>query len=101
MNAPFLPSPLRRLLARVAAGCVLATAALPAPVLACATCFGQSDSPMAKGMNAGIFMLLCCIMAVLAAIAVFFFYILRRASRMAGLTAPGEAAPSHPQPTHS
>jgi hypothetical protein len=32
--------------------------ALPSRVIACAACFGQSDSEMAKGLNAGIFWVL-------------------------------------------
>jgi hypothetical protein len=45
---------------------------------ACATCFGQSDSDMAQGMNWGIFTLLGVIVTVLAAIASFFVYIIRK-----------------------
>ena len=54
--------------------------ALPRPVLACAACFGASDSDMAKGMNMGIFALLAVIVVVLAAIASFFIYLARRAN---------------------
>lgn len=61
---------------------------LPARAMACAACFGQSDSPMAKGMNAGIFTLLLVITSVLVTVAIFFAYILRRASR---LSKPGAA----------
>lgn len=71
---------------------------LPAAASACATCFGKSDGPMAKGMNAGIFALLLVIMSVLFAIAVFFFYILRRAARMAA-TGPADNAQPLSQPT--
>jgi len=55
---------------------------LPASASACASCFGQSDSPMAQGMNAGIFALLLVITSVLLVIAIFFAYILRRAARL-------------------
>ena len=55
---------------------------LPASASACASCFGQSDSPMAKGMNAGIFTLLVVITSVLLTVAIFFAYILRRAARL-------------------
>lgn len=78
--------------ARLGVALLLGLAAVPSPLLACATCFGKSDSQMAKGMNAGIFTLLCCILGVLAAIAVFFVYILRRAARLAA-SAPVAAEP--------
>ena len=79
---------------------------LPASVSACAACFGQSDAPMAKGMNAGIFALLTVITSVLLGIAIFFAYILRRAARLASTTSDRSAAPalsvtqSLSQPTH-
>lgn len=50
----------------------------PSPLWACATCFGQSDSPMAQGMNWGIFTLLGVIVTMLATIASFFVYIIRK-----------------------
>lgn len=65
---------------------------LPASASACASCFGQSDSPMAKGMNAGIFTLLFIITTVLLSVAIFFAYILRRAARLRE-TAAGDAEP--------
>lgn len=52
--------------------------AVPSPLLACATCFGKSDAPMAHGMNCGIFTLLGVIITVLAGIAGFFVYLIRR-----------------------
>ena len=80
---------------------------LPATVSACASCFGKSDSPMAKGMNAGIFALLVVITSVLLTVAIFFAYILRRAARLREAAAHNaeplaplapDAAPA-PQPT--
>lgn len=62
--------------------------------LACAACFGKSDSTLAQGMNWGIFTLLAVIVTVLASIAGFFFYIIRRAaahSETAILTNPTKA----------
>jgi len=56
------------------------TVALPQPALACAACFGASDSDLAKGMNMGIFVLLAVIVGVLGGIASFFIYLARRAS---------------------
>ncbi len=58
---------------------------------ACATCFGRSDSPMAKGMNMGILFLLGVIGAVLVAFASFFIFLARRAT--AG-EKPGALTPS-------
>jgi hypothetical protein len=48
--------------------------------LACATCYGQSDSNLAKGMNAGIFVLLLVVAGVLGTFAAFFVYLARRAA---------------------
>lgn len=48
------------------------------PALACATCFGQSDSDLAKGMNVGILVLLGFTGVVLAGVASFFIFLIRR-----------------------
>lgn len=50
--------------------------------LACAACFGKSDSSMAYGMNAGIMTLLVVILTMLSLIASFFVFVVRRAARM-------------------
>ena len=47
---------------------------------ACAACYGQSDSPMARGMNWGIFTLLGVIGLVLGGVAGFFVYLAKRAA---------------------
>jgi uncharacterized membrane protein len=57
--------------------------------LACATCFGNSDSPMAKGMNAGIAVLLGVVGLLWLAFASFFVFIVQR-SRQGGEPLPGE-----------
>ena len=49
---------------------------------ACATCFGQSDELMARGMNMGILTLLICIVGVLLGMAGVGFYLIRRAARL-------------------
>jgi hypothetical protein len=67
---------------------VLAAVAAPRPVLACAVCFGQSDSPMAWGTNMGIFLMLGVTGAVLGGFAAFFVYLMRRAKLAAGVEAP-------------
>lgn len=67
---------------------IIAAALAPAPLLACATCFGQSDSAMAQGMNWGIFTLLGVIITVLATIASFFVYIIRKETAAGNNPAP-------------
>jgi hypothetical protein len=62
--------------------CILAILANPNAAHACSACFGQSDSAMAKGMNAGIFALLAIIGGVLAGAASFFVFLARRSSAM-------------------
>jgi len=47
--------------------------------VACAVCFGQSDSPMAQATNMGIFLMLGVVAIVLASFATFFVYLSRRA----------------------
>jgi hypothetical protein len=66
---------------------VLLLALHPAPLLACAACFGQSDSPMAQGMNWGIFSLLAVIGAVLGGVVAFFIYLARRSAAVAAQAA--------------
>ena len=55
--------------------------ALPASALACATCYGASDSPMAQGMNWGIASLLGVVLSVLAGVTMFFVHIGRRSAQ--------------------
>ena len=57
--------------------------AVPRAVLACPVCFGQSDAPMAQGVNMGIFFLLGVIGVVLAGFAAFIVYLARRARMFA------------------
>ena len=63
-----------KLMAALAAVCAF----LPSPVLACAACYGRSDSPLASAMNWGIFTLLGVVVTVLASIAGFFFFLIRK-----------------------
>lgn len=60
----------------------------PLPLLACAACYGKSDSPLASGMNWGIFTLMGVIVTVLATIAGFFVYIVRKEAAMTNNPAP-------------
>lgn len=54
--------------------------------LACATCYGASDSPLAQGMNWGIATLLGVIGAVLAGVVAFFVHVGVRSAKLS----PGE-----------
>ena len=65
------------------AAAVVVASILPPQLFACAACFGQSDSPLASGMNWGIFTLMGVIVTVLATIASFFVYIIRREAAQA------------------
>jgi hypothetical protein len=78
--------------------CGLAFAALsqPTSTFACAACYGKSDSPLATGMNWGIFSLLAVVVPVLGSIAAFFFFMARRAAAN-----PLVASPKLPQPAPS
>lgn len=49
---------------------------------ACATCFGQTDSPLGRGLNWGIFALLVVVNCVLAGICSFFVYVARRSAKL-------------------
>jgi len=62
------------------------------PFLACAACYGQSDSAMAAGMNWGIVSLLVMIVLVLGSVAGFFVFLIRRAAAMAKLNAETEGS---------
>ena len=72
-----------RKLKLLVAGALCAAALQPASVLACAACYGASDSPMAKGMNWGIFSLLAVVGMVLGSVATFFVFIGKRAAAAA------------------
>jgi len=68
-------------------GLVVALALHPNSLRACAACYGQSDSPMAKGMNWGILSLLAMVAVVLGCFAAFFVYLAKRSA-----TAPATPA---------
>ena len=67
----------------------------PLPVRACAACFGQSDSPLAEGMNMGIFSLLVVVVFVLGGIASFFIYLAKKSAAVNSIAAvpPPQPAP--------
>jgi|HubBroStandDraft_1064217.scaffolds.fasta_scaffold724321_2 hypothetical protein len=64
-------------------------------LLACAACFGKSDSAMARSLNASIFTLMGIVATVLAGAASFFVFLARRAASVARTE---EASPSPSQP---
>ena len=55
----------------------------PRSASACAACFGKSDSPMAQGMNMGIFSLLAVVIFVLGGFAALIFHLARRGAAYA------------------
>jgi len=75
-------------IARIVFQVVVTMALLAAPraVLACPVCFGQSDSPLAKGVNMGVLFLLGTVTVVLVGFAGFMIYLARRAKVFAGET---------------
>ena len=75
-------------------GCAAVCGVLPHSALACATCFGKTDSKLAEGMNMGIFSLLAVVVCVLGAIASFFVYLAKRSSALAATPQPGTLAES-------
>ena len=56
---------------------IVAAALAPSPLFACAACYGRSDSPLANGMNWGIFTLLGVILTVLTCVSLFFVHVIR------------------------
>ena len=70
----------------------------PASLWACAACYGQSDSPMAQGMNWGIFSLLAVVVLVLGAIAAFFVYLAKRAASVSTTADHQLPATNHQSP---
>ena len=61
---------------------LLAFLTSPDSLWACAACYGQSDSPMAHGLNWGIFSLLLVVVLMLGGIASFFVYLARRSAAL-------------------
>lgn len=64
-------------------------------LFACAACYGKSDSPLASGMNAGIFTLMGVILSVLTCFALFFVHVMRGN----GKTLDADSTPPAPNPT--
>jgi hypothetical protein len=49
---------------------------------ACSACFGKSDAPLARGMNAGIFAMLVVVVGAWLSFGSFFVFIARRSRRL-------------------
>ena len=71
----------------------------PSPLFACAACYGKSDSPLASGMNAGIFTLLGVILTVLTCFALFFVHVMRADKSQNVDSTPPSANPTPKNPT--
>jgi hypothetical protein len=80
----------------VIASALCAAAFQPASLFACAACYGASDSPMAKGMNWGIFSLLGVVAVVLGSVATFFVFIGKKAAAAANESDANSAATTEP-----
>jgi len=52
----------------------------PERASACAACYGQSVSPLAKGLVWGVFALIAVVVPLLVGIAAFFIYISKRSA---------------------
>ncbi|MGO8765916.1 MAG: hypothetical protein ACLQSR_12395 [Limisphaerales bacterium] len=57
---------------------IAAVALAPSPLFACAACYGKSDSPLAQGMNWGIFTLLGVVAPVLGCFAFCFIRMIHK-----------------------
>ena len=73
--------------------CIAVLALVPATADACSVCFGDPDSNLTKGLNAGVFALLSVVVLVLSGFAAFFVFIVKRAS----LTPMPSSAGAQPQ----
>jgi len=65
---------------------------LPQRLLACATCYGESDAPMARGVTFAILFLGMVIASVLAGVVAFFVHARRKAAAQGGAVVPAESA---------
>jgi heme/copper-type cytochrome/quinol oxidase subunit 2 len=72
-----------RVLKFMCAGLAAVMALQAQPLFACAMCYGKSDSPLAAGMNWGIFSLLAVVVFVLGSVASFFVFLARKAAAAA------------------
>lgn len=82
---------------RLSAIGIIAAASLPAPVLACSTCFGDPESPMAKGAVAGVMVLAGVVGFVLVSIATTSVYFVYRGRSAARVDIPAADSPAADQ----
>ncbi len=75
----------------------LALLTQPSAVLACAACYGKSDSPLAKGMNWGILTLLAVVVCVLGTFATFFVYLAKKSATTPVESAVSDSPDSNPK----
>jgi hypothetical protein len=73
--------------------------AVPSPLFACAACYGGGyggtiDSPLADGMNWGIFTLLGVVLTVLSCFLAFFIRIVRKGEALAAAAAQNSPKPA-------
>jgi hypothetical protein len=64
--------------------------------LACAACYGKSDSLLAQGMNWGILALLAVVLTVLSGIVAFFVHVAKRTASVSAR--PETSPPAEPAP---
>ena len=85
-----------RRLRKTIAGAIVAGCIGAAPsALACATCYGESDSPLAAGVNWGIMTMIVVAYSVLFSIIGFFVFVARRAAAAAALEAKEAETPEN------
>ncbi len=70
----------------------------PNCLLACAACYGQSDSPLAEGMNMGVLFLLGVVTLVIGGFVTLFVMLARRAAAVAARQAAAKLPEFAPQP---
>lgn len=73
----------------------LAILGMPRLALACPVCFGQSDAPLAKAINAGVIAMLVVVAGVLGSFAIFIAYLARRARTIDAAGAAVAATATH------
>lgn len=83
---------------RLFAVCLTALVAAPPPLLACSVCQGEAGAPMSDALRWSVLLLLGVVLAVLAGIASFFIYLVKRSATASTPLAAGgaSAAANHP-----
>lgn len=84
--------PAGRHAARLAALATVLVCAWPEVARACAVCYGETDSPMARGLVWGILVLLGVLLAVVAGVGWFFVHMRRREAAVSVAKSGAEAS---------